>query len=274
MRLFWISVFVGTVSILNTTIAARADFDLSPTWSGLPGQPIVTDGFSDDTDTFTPPMRVFNFAFDDPSTPNVTGDPGIHALAVGSSALPAGSGLPNGGQLTFDILSNLQIWNGSSYSPAPAGVTLSLISQRDPNLMVPTVTTGAQPFVIATVGGVFDGTTWSTGDQGLHEHLTSVLNGPGGSDPTDGIYLFEMDLRMANNANVGTSLPYLVIYDHQAIRFDPTYDPDTDPTLQGAISYAQTLVPEPSALVLAGLGGALALIARFRRRLVGLCCMA
>jgi hypothetical protein len=271
MRLFWISVFVGAVCVGNTTVAARADFDVSPAWSGVAGQPIVTHGYSDDLNAFTSPMRVFHFAFDDPSTPNTTGDPGFHALAVGSSALPAGSGLPNGDQLTFDVLSNLEIWNGSSYGPAPAGVTLSLISQRDPNLMVPTVTTGAQSFVIATIGGVFNGTTYSTGDQGLHEHLTSVLSGPGGSNPTDGIYLFEMDLRMANDANVGTSLPYFVIYDHQANRFDPSYDPNTDPTLQGAISYAQILVPEPSGFILAGFGGALALCARFRRRLFVLC---
>ena len=162
-------------------------------------------------------------------------------MAVGSAGLPGGSGLPNGDQLSFHVLSGLQFWNGSSFGAVPAGETLNLISQRDPNLMT-AVSPGAPGFVIGTVGGL------NYGNQGVHEHLSSVLSRPGNAIPTDGIYMFEMDLTMTNDSNVATSLPFVVLYNHLANRFDLD-EPNDDPQVQAAIGYAGTLVPEPSSAV-------------------------
>ena len=66
-----------------------------------------------------------------------------------------------------------------------------------------TVAAGALGFVIGTVGGL------NYGNQGVHEHLSSVLSGPGGGSPNDGIYMFEMDLAMTNDSNIATSLPFV-----------------------------------------------------------------
>ena len=268
MRLSLLLFFASAVCICSQSEMAQADFDLSPTWSGVSGSPIVTHGFSDNTSTFSPPGRVFDFVFDDPSSPDATGDPGFHALAVGSPELPAGSGLKNGDNLTFGIVSNLLMWTGSSFGPAPAGVTLSLLSERDPNLTVPTVATGAQTFVIGTVGPPY-------GDQSIHEHLTSVLNGLNNSH--DGIYAFEMTLQMANDPNVAASLPFVVLYNHLSNRFDlinQSLDPNDDPQVQAAIGYAEAnLVPEPAGWILAGLGGVLVIAAKLGRRRHAGCCL-
>ena len=86
------------------------------------------------------------------------------------------------------------------------------------------------------------------GDEELHVHFASTLTGPGAVDPTDGVYGFLMELK-SDNPNIATSAPYFVLYNYGA----------TDETVNNAVAYAETLVPEPSACVLAGLGGALML---------------
>jgi hypothetical protein len=72
-------------------------------------------------------------------------------------------------------------------------------------------------FIVGVVGGAF-------GDQGFHEHLTSTtLSGPGKANPADGIYAFQMQLRLLSSDNVtpfpgiGSSLPFYVLYDHDSL---------------------------------------------------------
>jgi hypothetical protein len=230
------------------TSAARADFDISPRWSGTSGSPINTYGYDDGlapapealtSDT----VRVFQFDMDNPG-PNTTTDPGIHALSTDSGYTP--SGFPDGSWVTFDVLSDLKYWNGSSFSTVPANESLSL--QLGPDSVTAATGTGTQAgFLIGKVGPP------SQSSEGLHVHLSSTITGPGGSDPTDGIYMFEMDLKLFGSdkvtpyPGVGTSLPFWVIYDHDL------NDPN-DP-VDEAVAYQNNLVPEPSSLVLAALGG-------------------
>ncbi len=89
--------------------------------------------------------------------------------------------------------------------------------------------------------------------------------GPAGAYPNDGIYMFEMDLAMTNDSNIATSLPFVVLYNHLANRFDLD-EPNDDPQVQAVIGYARTLVPEPSGCVLATIGIATACGAAVRWR--------
>jgi hypothetical protein len=259
MRWFCILAFVTAICIFNSAILAWADFDVSPRWSGIVGDPITTYGY-DDTLAPAPEAltsnvhRVFDFAFDDPLNPNTTTDPGFHALSTDSEYTP--SGFPDGTKLKFDVLSDLQYWNGAAFGAVPSGETLLL--EVGPSSV--TLGKGTGSFAGFTIGKVGPP---SQSSQGLHVHFASTLTGPGGSDPTDGVYAFEMDLRLLNSdntpdADVTTSLPFFVLYDHGA----------PEGAIDAAVANAQSIVPEPSAYVLAGLGGLafLGVVARSRLR--------
>jgi hypothetical protein len=249
MRPFWLFVVFTAVEIVNGAVTARADFDVSPRAAG--GR-VTTPGFDDDAVVLTPnPQRVFDFAFDDPLDPNFTQDPGFHALSTGFAASNGllASGLTNGDKLTFDVLSGLQYWNGAgavSIGNVPAGETLQL-ALGSASRTIGTGTGSFAGFIIGTIGNANDG------DQGLHVHLGSTLVGGTNPQPANGVYLFEMDLRMLGtdgvtpDPNIGTSLTFYVLYDHGA----------PDGAIDTAVAYAQTLVPEPSGFVLAGMGGVL-----------------
>ncbi|HZZ28286.1 MAG TPA: hypothetical protein VFE46_09825 [Pirellulales bacterium] len=256
MRRSVILFFAILVCVLSGKVlpAARADFDVSPR---VEGGAIVTYGYDDEAppaDALTPiPPRVFEFDMDDPG-PNITSDPGFHALAVGSGFTP--SGLPNGSWLSFDVLSNLQYWNGSSFVAADPGNTLFL--QLGGSFVSVTSATGTQPgFLIGQVGGTFTPPdTFSAGDEGLHVHLqSSIVFGPmdtGLPNPA-GIYMFEMDLKLLNSdgvtpyAGISNSLPFWVIY-------DPDLADPNDP-VDAAVAYQTAAVPEPSGCMLAGFAG-------------------
>ena len=264
MRWFYF-VLIVTACVLTWAVSARADFDVSPR---VEGGTIVTYGYDDKApvaSALTPtPPRVFEFDMDDPG-PNITSDPGFHALAVGSGFTP--SDLPNGAWLSFDVLSNLQFWNGSSFVAADPSNTLFL--QLGSSFVSVTAATGTQPgFLIGQVGGTFTPPdTFSAGDEGLHVHLqSSIVSGlmdTGLPNPA-GIYMIEMDLKLLKSdgvtpyAGISNSLPFWVIY-------DPDLNDPNDP-VDAAVAYQNSLVPEPSACVLAGLGGLVLAGMALRRR--------
>jgi hypothetical protein len=266
MRFSRISIFIGALFVFVWATTALADFDVSPR---VEGGAIVTYGYDDAApmdQALTPtPPRVFEFDMNAPG-PNITTDPGFHALAVGSGFTP--SGLPNGSWLSFDVLSNLQYWNGSTFVAANSGNTLYL--QLGSSYVSVTGTTGTQSgFLIGQVGGTFSPPdTYSAGDEGLHVHLqSSIVYGPMATEPSpDGIYMVEMDLRLLSSDQVtpypgiSNSLPFWVIYDPLA-----NYDDPNDP-VDAAVAYQNSLVPEPSGCVLAGLGGLVLAGVCLRRR--------
>jgi hypothetical protein len=258
MRRFCI--LISAAALVVWTTAAHADFDVSPRWSGTSGDPIATYGY-DDTLAPAPAalssnvIRVFEFDMNDPG-PNTTTDPGFHALSTDSGYTP--SGLPDGSWLTFDVLSDLKYWNGSSFVAVPANE--SLFFQLGSSFV--TVGTGTGPYPLAgfLIGKVGPPAQTS---EGLHVHLSTSIVGPGDTDPTNGIYMVEMDLRLLSSdqstpyPGVSTSLPFWAIFDHDL------NDPN-DP-VDAAVAYQNSLVPEPSSCVLAGLGG-LVLAGRYLRR--------
>ena len=260
MRLISFVGVAGALCIFSWLAAARADNDISPR---VVGGKIVTYGYDDGiTEETATALRVFDFGFDPAIDPNSTTDPGIHALSTDFAAsfgTPANhvvaSGLPNGSKIAFDALSNLQFWNGSKFVPTPNGETLQL--SFGPASMTVGTAAGFYPgFTVGAVGG-------AEGDQGFHEHLTSTtIAGPGHANPVDGIYAFQMQLRLLSADNVtpypgvAPSLPFYVLYDHDSLN-------PNDP-IDAAIDYAQSVVPEPSACLLGGLGGTLLIVGSLR----------
>jgi hypothetical protein len=227
---------------------ARADNDISPR---VIGGHIATFGYDDDLTAETATeLRVFDFGFDPTVDRNSTTDPGIHALSTDFAATfgtstnhIVASGLPNGSKIAFDVVSDLNIWNGTSFVPVPNGETLQL-SFGPASIAVGTGAGFYHGFTV--VGGAF-------GDQGFHEHLTSTtVSGAGHVNPADGIYAFQMQLRLLSPDNVtpypgiASSLPFYVLYDHDSLN-------PSDP-IDAAVDYAQTVVPEPGGCLLAGFG--------------------
>jgi hypothetical protein len=255
MRWFSFLAVAAVLIIFHAGAAARADLDISP--RVVSGR-IATYGFDDGlppASALTPDVhRVFEFGFEDPLSPNSTEDPGVHALATTSGFIP--SGLPNGAKMGFDVFTNLLYWNGTgAVSPGavPSGETLQLG-------LGSTVTVGSGPGFYA---GFLIGTIGSDGDQGLHVHLNSTLNGVGAVDPADGIYLIGMQLRLMQAdgttpfPGIDASLPFYVLYDHGAAAG----------AIEDAVAYAEAnLVPEPPTIVLSGLGGLLVAGGGWRRR--------
>ena len=239
MKVYSLFTSVSIFVLFGWMTAARADFDVSPRWSGVAGDPLVTYGFDDGPPEIQSanPMRVFEFGFDNPGL-NTTTDPGIHAVSAEEpdpSLIP--SGLPNGSKVSFDILSDLQYWNGGTFTAVPAGETL-LLQIGTSSRTIGTGTGSMAGFTIGKVGPP------SFGDEELHVHFSSTLTGPGGIDPTDGVYAFVMDLK-SDNASITTSLSYYVLYDHNA----------PAGAIDDAAAFAETLVPEPASLTIAALGG-------------------
>jgi hypothetical protein len=249
-------IFFWSMGLSICTVSARADFDFSPGWSGNVGDRIVMHGYDDNVGAATPEeIRVFDFDFrpdgGDPfpaPVPNSASDPGFHP--------EVNSGLPNGTTMTFEILSDLQFWNGAGFEPVPNGEVLTMTLG---STLVSIGTGGTYP--LAAAHNV--GTIGSDGNQSLHVHVTTGLHSqPGNNDPTDGVYMFEMDIRLLNGDNTpytaaGTTLPFVVLWDHNS----------PDGTIDEAHDYAQAnLVPEPATYVLAGLGGLAFAGAYMRRR--------
>jgi len=220
------------LSSLFTSWSMAQDFDVSPFVSG---NKIATNGFADATNQTDPGRHVFSYEVD-PTQGYFTMDPGFTAFA--------GSGLPSGQQLSFNVLNgasfaqvgDLTYWNGSgpvSFGAVPSSETLRL------NFGVSNITvTGAA----SPVPGFSLGTIASDGS--IHRHVSAFLNGSGGNNPADGIYLLGLELTVPNSG-LKNSAPLYVLYNNGL----------TDAQSAAAHNYANTLVvPEPGAFLLAFIG--------------------
>ena len=153
----------------------------------------------------TPMDRALGWDFQEFSEdPYYANNPGYFAE---SNTNPGGSQLPGGSLVGFNLLSDLQYWNGNgpvSFSPVPADETISL------NYGSSTVTvgtgTGAQPgFTLAQVAS-------GTAEGFLHIHVNANIGASSGV-PTDGIYIFQEQLT-SNAPGVINSLPFWVVFNN------------------------------------------------------------
>ena len=223
---------------------------------------VVTGGLDDTNNAYTPNMRVFDFAFgeDDPTQPYFDADPGFRVEPTAGDPSP---GFTPGKNLHFDILSGapfglpstLTYWDGTGtphFGLVPDCETLRL--DLAGGLADATAGNG-NAFVPGYDIGTFD----STGD--LHVHLGTFLQGSGGNNPANGIYMAILQVS-TDMPGIGASQPAFVLWDNGL---------GDGQQLADAVNYVQaTFVPEPStlALICAGASGTLllAIARRLRRR--------
>lgn len=215
-------------AVLGIATLASAHFDVQPYVSG--GQ-IITGGTDDATGTHEPVVRVFGYDFgEDPADPFFAQDPGFNAAA--------GSGLPGGSQLRFNVLSSLLYWNGTGSPAFTNPASESLTFSFGANSRTVTGTSGAQSgFSLQTVNA----------DGSVHRHLNSFLNGSDGNavpasidgvEAPAGVYALAMQLTSSSTA-VTASEPFYLVFNNGL----------SEQLHDQAIDFvATTLVPEPALL--------------------------
>ena len=201
-------------------------------------------------------MRVFGYDFaEDPNDPYFAQDPGFNA--------PAGSGLPGGSQLSFNLLGSLSYWNGSgspSFGALPSSESLRF-------------NFGAQDRTVTAGSGFQTGFNLQTvnADGSMHRHLNSFLQGSDGNSipaadgpwgagdgiqAADGIYLLSMQLT-DSDPGTASSNPFWIVFNNGM----PEQIHDE------AIDFVQSnIVPEPASIGAMGLLIAAGVSRRSRRR--------
>jgi len=252
-----ISMFLRSALILGCLAiayraTAHAHDDVVP--YGFGGK-IMTGGHDDVTASNTVNERVFGFDFGEtPEDPYSIGDPGFNNGAFGIGIFPNDGKLPSGYTLGFDVVSNLQYWDGSgsvAFSPAPSDVTLGL---QKGSFTVDISATG-QSGTVPSIG--------STGSSGrLHIHLASLLNSVDGTNPNDpnapiGAYMIGLALKLPGSG-LANSDPIYIIYNNGLD--EATHDLALDWARDNLLA-----VPEPSSWILMASAG-VGLIATLRRR--------
>jgi hypothetical protein len=175
---------------------------------------IVTDGHIDATSEIIPGLRVFGYDFqEDPADPYFAADPGFNAIA--------GSGLPGGSQLLFNILSgadfdlpaNLSFWDGTDTNAAAPGIQVEFG-------LVPSGETlrlgfASSSVVVGTGLGEMSGFAIQTvnANGSVHRHLSSFLDAGSAAIPAEGVYLLPMELT-SSDAAVRDSDPLFVVYNN------------------------------------------------------------
>lgn len=215
---------------------------------------IQTAGFVDSTSTVLPNMRVFGYDFGEyADQPYFAQDPGFNA--------GAGSGLPGGSQLLFNVVgadslglpANLSYWNGVgdvafTSAPTEESITLNFGGQ---NRVVDDSVSFVNGFSLQTVGAA--GT--------VHRHLNTFLHG-GTGNPAAGIYLLSLELE-SSDASIAKSLPFFLLYNNGLS--EDSHDLAMDWVQRNLV------VPEPVSLVTVGFFCSIASINRPRRLRLAAC---
>jgi hypothetical protein len=225
MRSSLLNYSAAAIVVLIWSAPALAVDDVSPrVQSGR----LTTYGFDDNgaagTQITANVLRVFPYFFGDvgTSSPYSTSNPGTNAAGTLSgyppSNLPPPSAPPAGTPkyVAFDVLGDLQYWNGSEFGPVPAGesVTFSIVGTGK-SLTVGTVGQASYPQFGFTIQNI-------AADGSMHKHMTTVLNPGSNSTPADGIYLVAMRDKVLLSdqqtlyPGIAPSLPFFVLFDANA----------------------------------------------------------
>jgi hypothetical protein len=175
---------------------------------------IFTDGFIDATSETIPDLRIFGYDFqEDPADPYFAADPGFNAAA--------GSGLPGGSQLLFNILSgadfdlpaNLSFWDGTDKNAAEPGVQVQFGLVPGGETLRLGFASGS--VVVGTGLGEMSGFAIQTvnANGAVHRHLSSFLDAGSAAVPAEGVYLFPLELT-SSDAAVRDSDPLFFVYNN------------------------------------------------------------
>ena len=232
-------VFIPILALSMGASSALADFDVSPTISG---NQIQTNAISDATGQYVTNVRVFNFAFDDPTTPGFTQDPGFHT--------PTNSGFGPSSPVSVSPITSLTYWSGAgspTFGAAPSNPTLKLAFGL----------TSATVGNTAPSGTVFIGNTDASGE--LHEHIESTLTAPGGQTPASGIYMVGLKL---TDPQYTDSLPFYALYNNGGLDGSLVNEAKTHVHDTLAPGSNLAVAPEPSAVCLLMFAGCALLVRR------------
>jgi hypothetical protein len=221
MRHFYCWIFLAAAGTCKFVASAWGFEDVSPR---VQLGRIATYGYDDAGDSssnpiyITPkPLRVFPYVFGDFADtigdPYYDNFPGIHALSSANQQGYVPSGLPTGGIVSFDVLSDLKFWSGAdpvAFGAVPAGETL-------------TVSLFSNSMSIGTGQQFYPGFNIQSVDAlgGMHRHLNAELVAGSNTIPADGIYLFEMRLKLLQSdgmpyPGIAPSLPFFLMYENDA----------------------------------------------------------
>jgi hypothetical protein len=252
MRISTLTLTLILAAVTATTARAQGHADVVPY---ALNNKIVTGGHNDVSLEDTIELRVFGYDFgEDPFDPYFISDPGFNNGGFAIGLFPNDGLLPSGFTLGFDVVTNLQYWDGAggvSFAAAPVDVALGL--QRGSNTVY--VSGSGQTDTVPTIS--------STGATGrVHAHLSSLLTSTDGVDPMlpnapDGIYMLGLTLKLPGSG-LANSDPIYIVYNNG---FDEEIHDE-------AIDWVQTnLVPEPSSYLLMGTAlSAISLIGWRKRR--------
>lgn len=232
---FYIVIVISILSVAS--IAEGQHLDISP---GVDNGQLVTGGYDDADQSFTPGVRVFGYDFgEEILDPYFAEDPGIHSLPASS-----GGSFPANSSLSFDIQADLLYWTGSGFGAVPSGESLQLEKGSFG------VNVGSGETLPKT--GLLIGSSDPTGV--IHEHLDSFLFGSDGNavagdgiEPAIGVYLLEITLK-TDAVGILDSDSIWIVYNNGMDEADHDL----------AIEWVeQNLVPEPASACLLLAGGTL-----------------
>lgn len=204
-------VLAATFTIAGTATAALAGNDHgSDIEVELHGTRLATEG------------RVFESVFGDSGIPFFTDDPGFE----GDPGI-----FSPGTTIGFNIMAALGLWNGNGFH------------DLDPSTQE-TLSVSFGPAASTTSTGFVSGFDFvQDASVGFDVHLGFTLNGAGGFDPADGIYLLALQL---SSNNYDPSKTFWIVFDNNI----------GDEKLDLAVDWVQAnLVPAPSALALLFMAG-------------------
>ena len=244
---------LAMILAFTSAVAARAQHaDVVPY---AVGGKILTGSHSDVTLEDHLEVRVFGYDFgEDPGDPYFIGDPGFNNGGFAIGVFPNDGLLPAGFNLSFDVVTNLQYWDGAgsvNFSSAPADVTLGL--ER-----------GSNTLLVSGDGQSGTAPSMSTGVSGrLHAHVSSLLNYTDGINPADpnapdGIYMLGLTLKLPGSGLEDSDILYFV--------YNNGLDEEVHDLAMDWV-YDTLVVPEPSSVLLAGSAlGAIVLVGWRKRR--------
>ena len=191
--------------------------------------------------------QVFEGEFDTEGTDlQFTSEPGF------ASELEEGLGIGAGDEIVYNVLGNLLVWDGAAISSAPDGTQLRIENR---GLGVPdTVITGSSDPQPGSFVDPFNNRIGGAEDDGdFHSDLDWFLE-PNPGSPAMGAYAVKLSLS-TDAAGIAGSKPFFIVQNFGL----------SEMAFEEGVEAFAALVPEPTSMLIVGIGGCLLGMMRQRR---------